>query len=310
MARRLRIGVIGLGGRRWPRYRQALLALKKEVRVQAVCDAAAAVAQEEARLLGCAASAGVVELVERDDVDAVLLTGGQWHGLWPLTRAAKANKPALTAGSLLRDGRIDEVRAAVEKATVHVTTWPAFELLMEAAGQQLGESLGSPRLALAAHVSAAEDVDPLDSGATLALVNALADVFASAPRRVSATGSNSSALVSLGLEFESGVARVALWGGPAEAARTWIEVECEGGSLRAEMPRRLGWRDAEGRHALELPGGLAEVWVVDRFAQAVRNAEPPALSFERAYQALTWLRAARQSLDKGGAAVDVAPAAG
>src|SRR5213592_4845654 len=88
----LRIGVIGLG-RRWPRYRQALEALAGEAHVQAVCDAAAAVAQEEARRLGCAAAGSVIELVERDDVEAVLLTGGQWFGLWPLAHAARAGKP-------------------------------------------------------------------------------------------------------------------------------------------------------------------------------------------------------------------------
>ena len=38
----LRVGVIGLG-RRWPRYRQALLALKGEAQVRAVFDQATAV---------------------------------------------------------------------------------------------------------------------------------------------------------------------------------------------------------------------------------------------------------------------------
>src|SRR3954451_25420245 len=157
---RLRIGVIGLG-RRWPRYRQALLALKGQARLQAVCDAAPAVAQEEARRLKCAASGSVIELIERDDVDALILTGGQWFGLWPLEHAARAGKPILCAGSLVRDAQADEVRAKVQKAAVQVTTWPSFELLMEAAGQQLGESLGSPRLALAAHVATEGGGDPL-----------------------------------------------------------------------------------------------------------------------------------------------------
>jgi hypothetical protein len=66
------------------------------------------------------------------------------------------------------------------------------------------------------------------------------------------------------------------------------------------MPRRLSWRDAGGDHELTLPGGLAEVWVVDRFVQAVRGGESPSRSFERAHQALTWLRAARKSRAEGG----------
>ena len=297
---RLRIGVIGLG-RRWPRYRRALLALKGEARLQAVCDAAPAAAQEEARALGCAASGGVLELIERDDVDALLLTGGQWFGLWPLEHAARAGKPVLCAADLVRDERADELRPKLEAAAVHVTAWPAFELLTEAAGQQLGESLGSPRLALAAHVGGG-GADPLDGGAALALVQALADVFASAPLEVTASGVETSpGFASVVLRFEAGVAQLTLWAGPSDAGRTWVEVECEGGSLRAEMPRRLGWRDPEGLHELELPRGLAEVWVVDRFVQAVKNGEAPPYPYVRAHQALTWLRAARQSRAGGGA---------
>ena len=299
----LRIGVIGLG-RRWPRYREAIRALSGEAHVQAVCDAAAAVAQDEAQRLGCAASGSVIELIERADVDAVLLTGGQWYGLWPLTHAARAGKPILCAGSLARDAQADEVRAKLPpKAPVHVTTWPAFELLTEAAVQQLGESLGSPRLALAAHVST-EEGDPLESGAALVLLQALAETFASVPRAVTATAPEGQpGFVSVVLQFEAGVAQLSLWGGQAEVGRTWIEVESEGGSLRAEMPRRLSWRDAEGSHELQLPGGLAEVWVVDRFVQAVRGGEGPACPFERAHQALTWLRAARKSRGEGGGVV-------
>src|SRR5262245_36753781 len=83
MAARLRIGVIGLG-RRWPRYRQALEALAGEVRAVAVHDPSAHRADEEARALGCEAAGGVLELLERRDVEAVLVPGGAWPGLWPV----------------------------------------------------------------------------------------------------------------------------------------------------------------------------------------------------------------------------------
>ena len=98
MASRLRMGVIGLG-RRWPRYRQAVQTLRSQVRVRAVHDPAPARAEAEARALGCAAAGGVVELLERDDVDAVLLLGGPWFGLWPLGQACRVNKPVLCAAA-------------------------------------------------------------------------------------------------------------------------------------------------------------------------------------------------------------------
>jgi hypothetical protein len=43
----------------------------------------------------------------------------------------------------------------------------------------------------------------------------------------------------------------------------------------------------------------AEVWVIDRFVQGVREGQGAAFSFEQAYQALRWLRAARQSRTEG-----------
>src|SRR5262249_11333229 len=141
--------------------------------------------------------------------------------------------------------------------------------------------------------------DPLDGGAALALMQHMAEVFTSVPRRVTATTTpRVPELLGLMVEFEAGVASLSLWAGPADAGRAWVEVEGEGGSLRAEMPRRLAWRDADGRHQLELPGGLAEVWVIARFVRAVRDAEWVHNSFERAHQALTWLRAARASREK------------
>src|SRR5205807_1819839 len=110
-------------------------------------------AREEARQLGCDAATGVIELLERDDVEAVLTLGGAWFGLWPLERT---RKPVLCAGSLVReDAHADELaRQLAPAGGVHMTLWPTFELLHEAASQRVGEALGSPRLVQAGRVSA------------------------------------------------------------------------------------------------------------------------------------------------------------
>src|SRR4051812_17620057 len=96
MAKPLGLGVIGLG-RRWQGYRLALAAAKKRVHVRAVCDACAARAEGEARLLGCAAAGGVRDLLDRDDVDGVLVLDTGWQGAWPLEQAVRAGKPVLCA---------------------------------------------------------------------------------------------------------------------------------------------------------------------------------------------------------------------
>src|SRR6516164_278216 len=93
MSQRLGVGVIGLG-RQWRRrYAPALRALAGSFQVVAVCDQIAQVAAAEAARLRCPAAAGPSELIERDDVGAVLLLDVGWQRLWPVERAASAGKP-------------------------------------------------------------------------------------------------------------------------------------------------------------------------------------------------------------------------
>ena len=54
--------------------------------------------QNRPKLVACT-PAGVIELLERDDVEAVLL-GPAWFGTWPLAHAAARNKPVLCAVAL------------------------------------------------------------------------------------------------------------------------------------------------------------------------------------------------------------------
>src|SRR3954447_10768766 len=116
MSTRLRVGVIGLG-RQWRRYRRAPAAPRRRVPVRAVCDQVARRAEAEARRLGCAAAAGPVDLLERDDVDAALPLGRQWFGLWPLEHACRLGKPVLCAAPLTADGgHADDLRRRVADA--------------------------------------------------------------------------------------------------------------------------------------------------------------------------------------------------
>src|SRR5689334_12805513 len=90
---RLGVGIIGLG-RHWRRrYAPALRALADLFEVAAVCDQIAQQAAAEGTRLGCPAAAGPSDLIERDDVEAVLLLDLGWPRLWPVERAAAAGKP-------------------------------------------------------------------------------------------------------------------------------------------------------------------------------------------------------------------------
>ena len=57
MAQRLRVGVIGLG-RRWLRYQPALLSLRQQVEVVAVCDPHPGRTEQAARSVGCTTADG------------------------------------------------------------------------------------------------------------------------------------------------------------------------------------------------------------------------------------------------------------
>ncbi|MFO0845418.1 MAG: Gfo/Idh/MocA family oxidoreductase [Gemmataceae bacterium] len=306
MSSPLRIGVVGLG-RRWPRYRQALLALSREARAVAVHDPALERAETEARELGCEAAAGAVELIERPDVDAVLVPGGAWHGLWAVERAARAGKPVLCAASPVED---EECLDAIPPDGVHVALWPALTLAREALSERLRESLGRPLFAQATWTRHG-DRDLLATAGALALFRACADLFGEAPRTVAALPAPSAVdCASLLLSFdEQRLAQLTLWGGPAARPGLTVQVEAEGGPARLELPRRVEWQDAEGRHALQLPGGLAEGLVLDRFVRAVRDGEPPACGLAAAGAALGWLRAARRARETG-QPVALGPAAG
>jgi len=299
MASRLRLGVLGVGGR-WPRFRDAARALRDELRVRAVWDECPARAEQEAARLGCRAVGGAVELLERDDVDAVLLPGGAWAGTWALERACAAGKPALCAVSPLADEERFAALAARAgpSAKVQVALWPALEVLAEAAAERVREGLGPPALVRAGLVRAGEAADVLRAPAALALLAVGAGYFDGAPRAVTAV-QPAPGFATVVLELEQGVVQVSLFAGPAGSNACELQVEAEDGGLRAALPRRLSWAGAEGHSALALPAVPAEALVLDRFVQAAREGALSGEGLARAARALGWLRAARRSAAEG-----------
>jgi predicted dehydrogenase len=298
MARRLRFGIIGLT-RRWPRYRRALLALAGEVRPVAVHDPSPARCEQVARDLGAEAAGGVVELIERPDIDALLLVGGAWFGLWPLEQAARAGKPVLCTTSPLEDeANVEALREKLAGAGgIHVALWPALTVLREALADRLQESLGRPlfaQMTWTGRRDPSRDGDVLESPAALALLRECADLFSEAPEQVTAHGS--AELASVILRFDEGrAAQLTLRAGPAARTGCRLQVEAENGAARGEVPRVVEWVDEEGRHRHELPAGMAELTALDQFVQAVRSGGATACSLGQACEALDWLRAARRA---------------
>jgi predicted dehydrogenase len=305
MTRRLGVGIIGLG-RRWQRYRLALQRQRQRFAVRAVYDPVSYRAEAAAKHLGCAATGGCVELLERRDVEAVLILGRPWFGLWPLQQACAVSKPVLCAVPLAADdANADSLRAAVEAS--HLPLFMAHPLacasVLEGLGRLLAERLGPARLVRAEWAfagSAAQEHGLLKTTAVGALLMACADLFGSPPTRVSALAAESAEVVSLLLDHGDGrTAQVNLWCGPAVMAACRIGVITPQGSATAELPFRLCWRDGDGLHTERRACRPAEDAHLEQFAESWHNKQPPQPTFEDAYRCLTWLRAAWQSQAEG-----------
>jgi predicted dehydrogenase len=304
MSMRLRVGVIGLG-RRWRCYRRALEALRKRVTVRAICDPVARRAEAEARRLGCAAAAGPVDLLERDDVDAALLLGRQWFGLWPLEHACRVGKPVLCAVPPTADeAHAEDLRRRVADAKLPVMAAGALDIAPAVGrlGELLAGPLGAARLIRVSAALPAGGRAALPSPALLPLLHLCARLLGEGPAGVLATDAGASGgWGSATLDFPAGrAAQVTLWRAPpGTAAGCRVEVVAERGTATAEMPDRLSWRDEAGRHLLRLRGPSGEAALLGQFLDALRAGQAPRPDFEAACRALAWRRATLQSHAEG-----------
>lgn len=305
MSGKLRVGALGLG-RRWKRYRAVLAHLKDRFEVRCVADAAPARAQAEARSLGCAVAAGVLDLLGRDDLDAVFLVDRRWWGLWPLEQACRTGKPVHCAVPLTADDEhADEIASLVGQTGTMVQMAhpffiaPALERLRALLAGPLGRA-HMVRADLALSVERSTDL--LRTASLSALLSICMELLGTRPERASALGDSAGRCVSVLLEGADGrAAQVTAWAWPKLAAHVRLQVAAEGGSASAQLPRRVCWRDAEGAHTDVLPRQEAELELLDHFRRIVTAGEAPRQGMAAALDVLSWVRAAHQSRRDGGA---------
>jgi predicted dehydrogenase len=305
MTRRLGVGIVGLG-RRWQRYRPALERQRRRFAVRAVYDPLSYRAEAAAKHLGCSAAGGCVELLERTDVEAVLVLGRPWFGLWPLQQACAASKPVLCAVPLAADdANADSLRAAVEASRLPV--FMAHPLagapVLDALRTLLVERLGPARVLRAEWALTGSEgrvSGLLQTTALGSLLLACTELLGTAPVRVSAHAADSGEVITLLLDHGEGrTAVVNLWSGPAVLPTCRIGVVTLRGTATAELPFHLGWRDAAGHHAERRVCQPWEDAHLEQFADFCLDRQPPRPGFEDAFRCLTWLRAVWQSKAEG-----------
>jgi predicted dehydrogenase len=337
MEKILRVGIIGLGRRWQKRYRPALRALRAFFRVSGVCDQVQERAAREAKRIACTVAAGPTQLLERDDVDAVLLLDTQWFRLWPLEGACRVGKPLFCCCSLeWDDACADALHRQVEESRLPVVMEMAPRSMPVTArlGSLFESELGAPRLLLcevvrsekvplAFRIARMPDLGPVGGllgGAGIALLDWCAELLGDEPLNVTARSLETIGFRSVFLEFADGrgvqIVRRSLTlpslpaAGGASSVRGWqgikhrptvrLQVQAERGSALVELPNQLSWCTQEGvkSHTLHGQRPLAQLLLV-HFHEVVLGNVRPASTLADAYRVLRWLRLAVQSRDEG-----------
>jgi predicted dehydrogenase len=254
MATRLRVGIVGLG-RRWRRLQADLAELDQQVEVRAVFDPVPKRAERLARELRCRAPAGVLELLESDDVEALLLLDAGWLGLWPLRQACRLGKPAFCAFPLARDPATAQALPASSNVLVALTAGlaPALVRLRRLMHEEIGparlircERLFRGRLRPA---RPGEPPELLRTGAILEAFAGLSQLAGRAPTSVWTTLSEDHTLANILLELgHQQLAQVTLAALPNGPRAARFAVEAERGRARISLPGRVHWQDGNGQH--------------------------------------------------------------
>ncbi len=116
---KLRVGIIGLGNHWESRYRPALRSLSDRFEVRAVCAEVAMRAEQAAREFDAVPVDGFRAMLNREDVDAMLLLATDWIDSLPILAACDAGKAVYSAAELQVDPQqIRGIKQRVESSGI------------------------------------------------------------------------------------------------------------------------------------------------------------------------------------------------
>ncbi len=329
---KLRIGLIGLGDAWQHRHRPALKVLGDRFDVRAVYSPVAKLAENSAAEFQADPVDGYRALVDRCDIDAVMVLQKSWLGWLPILAACEAGKSIYWAGDLDFDPIQDaHVREAIENSGVaFMTEFPRrFAPATLRLKELVATKLGKPRL-LFCHRRMKDDEANIktECGSNpqrrelVELIDWARYVVGREPTSVTSMGHSGGASPDyrcLSLHFS------AVGDGPAVTAQiscgsyipgTWheavgfrppsaMQICCERGVAFIDLPSTLVWFDDAGRHLesleMELPVGEQ---LLTQFHRCVTSLIRKLGDLNDAYRAATILAAAETS-DREGRRVDV-----
>jgi predicted dehydrogenase len=329
---RIRVGLIGLGDVWQLRHAPALRALADRFEVRAVCDPVRHRAEQAAAEFHAEAVDGYHVLVQREDVDAVLVLSPQWFRALPILAACQSGKAIYCAVGLDLDAdEAESIKCRVEEAGIAFMAEfpkrqaPATIRLKELIATQLG----APRL-LFCHQRSAPEASPsattpagvpsptfrhaigqvdwchyvVDSGPTLVtgLIHRSGDDAVEDYRVLSVDfsprekpGTGAVAQISSGRYVPPKWQEAISYHPLAE-----LQVSCSRGIAFVDLPSTLVWFDEAGRHqeSLESERPVGER-LLTQFYRSVTSLVRRSRDLEDACLALRVVQAGRQSHEEG-----------
>jgi hypothetical protein len=163
--------------------------------------------------------------------------------------------------------------------------WPRFAPASLRLHELLQYQLGSPRLLLC------EQTGPRPGQLNSVLLDWCASLFNAVPASVRA--SHAPGANDLFVDFGEGcTARLHRWSGPHARAAVRLRVVAEKGVALVDLPHRVCWTAADGRHAFTARCQQSiEHLLLERFHHAAATGEPMQPSLEEAGRAFRWMRA-------------------
>jgi predicted dehydrogenase len=330
---RLRVGLIGLGEVWQARHAPALRALADRFEVRAICDQVRHRAELAATEFHAEPVDGYHALVQREDIDAVLVLSPHWFGALPILAACESGKAVYCAVGLDLDAtEALQIKNRVEESGIAFVAEfprrqaPATIRLKELIATQLGETsllFCHQRFADDMQVAGLNNANPKHATFRhlLGQVDWCRYVVDREPTSVigvihaSSDGEDGEDYQMMSLNFspagqpEKGpIAQISCgryipsnW---QEAISyrplATLQASCSKGIAFVDLPAALVWFDEAGRHqeSLESERPVGEQ-LLTHFFRSVTSLVRRTCDLEDAYRAIQVVQAARQSHEEG-----------
>jgi len=323
---KIRVGIVGLGDDWEPRHQPALRVLSDRFEIRAVYCKVAQKAERAAAGLSACHMRGFRALINRPDIDAVLMLSPEWYGPLPILAACEAGKAIYCSTSLdINPAEAREIKHRVEVSGVAFMAEfprryaPATLRLKEL----IATRLGKPKL-----IFCHESIRPASSGfhpptgvsqesrLMMELVDWCCYVAGAEPTSVLSVAHQAAPELAsqdydlVTLDFSppgqpgGTIAQISCdnyWpGGAGFRPPAGLKVCCEHGVAFVDLPSQLIWYDNEGQHleSLDSDRPVGEQ-LLTQFYRAVTSLVRKTSDLEDAYRALSVVLTARTSSLEG-----------